>query len=485
MTEFTGERVVPGEVDADLWNEHFGRYTFAARLSRMKRVLDAGCGMGYGSAELAHVAASVVGVDISGDTVVSARGSYGSPRVAFLQGSCASLPFRAASFDLVVAFEMIEHLREWRDFLTEARRVLAPGGQCLISTPNRDYYADSRGLTGPNPFHEHEFSFEEFRQELLAVFPHVALFLQNHVDGFVFQPAGRLTPAEARLDQDAGNPTQSHFFLAVCALSPQTGSPTFLYVPRAANVLREREQHIEKLGEQVAEINQDRTQLLDLFRKQTEDLERQATGYESKIDRLQQELGQQAGGYESKIAELQQELQHQATGYETEITELQQELQQQAGGYETKIAELQQELQQQAGGYETKIAELQQELQQQAGGYEAKIAQLQRELRQQASGYETKIVELEAENRKNAEWALETTQKLENKCQELAGCVRVLHEAERTVEERTNWALKLGEQIRQLDEQVLQLNASLQLLRGSRWVKLGKALGMGPRLQDG
>jgi SAM-dependent methyltransferase len=442
LTEFTGERVVPGQVEPDLWNEHFGRYAFAARLSRMKRVLDAGSGMGYGSAELARVAASVVGVDISGDAVVSAREHYNLPRVKFLQGSCVSLPFRAASFDLVVAFEVIEHLKEWRHFLEEARRVLAPGGQCLISTPNRDYYADSRGRTGPNPFHEHEFTFEEFRQELLAFFPHVALFLQNHVDGFVFQPAGHLTPAEARLDQDAGNSAESNFFLAVCALSPQTGAPTFLYVPKAANVLRERERHIEKLGEQIAEINQDRTRLLDLFRQQTQELERQAAGYEGKIDRLQQELQQQAGGYEGKIDRLQQELQ------------------QQAGGYEAKIAELQQELQQQAGGYETKIAELQQELQ------------------QQASGYETKVRELEAESRKNAEWAIETTQKLEGKCQELAECVRLLHETEKTVEERSNWAL-------QLDEQISQLNASLHLLRGSRWVKLGNALGMGPRLRDG
>lgn len=380
MTEFTGERVVPGEVDADLWNEHFGRYSFAARLARMKRVLDAGCGMGYGSAELARVAASVVGVDISRATVASARERYDLPGVTFLQGSCASLPFRAGSFDLVVAFEVIEHLTQWRHFLEEARRVLAPGGQCLISTPNRDYYTESRGLTGPNPFHEHEFGFEEFRQELQAVFPHVALFLQNHVDGFVFQPAGLRTPAEARLDGDAGNPEESNFFLAVCALSPQTGSPTFLYVPSAANVLRERERHIEKLGGQIAEINQDRTQLLALFRQQTEEFERQAIGYE------------------------------------------------------------------------------------------------------------TKIAELEAEHRTYAEWAVENdrrltqelgsrSKELESKCQELAECVRLLHESEKTVEERTNWAL-------QLDEQIRQLNASLRVLQESRWVRLGNALGMSPRMRD-
>ena len=54
LAEFTGERVIPGEVDVDLLNEHMARYTFAARLARGKRVLDAGCGAGYGSAELAR-----------------------------------------------------------------------------------------------------------------------------------------------------------------------------------------------------------------------------------------------------------------------------------------------------------------------------------------------------------------------------------------------------------------------------------------------
>jgi len=47
LAEFTGERVIPGQVDADLLNEHLARYAFAARLSRRKQVLDAGCGAGY------------------------------------------------------------------------------------------------------------------------------------------------------------------------------------------------------------------------------------------------------------------------------------------------------------------------------------------------------------------------------------------------------------------------------------------------------
>jgi hypothetical protein len=44
LAEFTGERLIPGEVDIDLLNEHMARYHFAVRLARGKRVLDAGCG---------------------------------------------------------------------------------------------------------------------------------------------------------------------------------------------------------------------------------------------------------------------------------------------------------------------------------------------------------------------------------------------------------------------------------------------------------
>lgn len=409
MAEFTGERVVPGEVDADLWNEHFARYAFAARLSRKKRVLDAGCGTGYGTAELARAAALATGVDISVDAIEYARRHYAHANVRFLRASCEALPLAAASFDLVVAFEVIEHLKEWRAFLLEVRRLLAPGGQCVISTPNREYYADSRGRTGPNPYHEHEFTFEQFSQELREIFPHVSLFHQNHVEGFVFQPVKALSPAEARLESGAANARESHFFVAVCALAPQTGTPTFLYVPSAANILRERELHIEKLDQEISLKNQtiaalaaDRDSMIEISRRQQKELD--------ESNRWAAQLGQEL---------------------------------------------------------------------QEAG---AEIRKLQKELKEKAQGYEAKIAELEEDNRKKAEWAIETerrlTGELADKCRELAHCVDVLHEVEETVEERTNWA-------RGLESQIRELEAQLNLVRGSRWMKLGNALGMGPRLRDG
>jgi len=369
LAEFTGERVVPGEVDADLWNEHFARYAFASRLSRRKRVLDAGCGTGYGTAELARGAAAVVGLDVSAEALKFARLSYPLSNAGFLQASCAALPFAGGSFDLVTVFEVIEHIREWRECLREIRRVLAPAGQCVISTPNRDYYADSRGTTGPNPYHEHEFSFEEFGAELSAVFPHVSMFVQNHVEGLVFQPAATSSQADARVDGGAWGPRDAHFYLAVCALAPQTGAPTFLYVPKTANVLRERERHIEGLGRQLAEITAER---------------------DNHIESLGRQLAEITAERDSLL----------------------------------------------------------------------KMFRDQKE-------------ELEERN----QWAVKTGRELDAKCRELAGCVDALHQAEATLEERTKWA-------QEMDAKVHELEARLNLVRSSRWIRLGNSLGLGPRLGD-
>jgi len=408
LTEFTGERVIPGEVDEDLWNEHFSRYAFASRLARRKRVLDAGCGSGYGSAELARWAGSVVGVDVSPDALAYARAHYPLMNLYFAQGSCVELPFAAETFDLVVAFEVIEHLENWRGLLLETRRLLAPGGQCILSTPNKDYYGHSRGKTGANPYHRREFTFPEFRDELRAVFPHVSLFLQNHAEGFVFQPAKTFSASEARVESGAGGPEESHFFVAVCALSHQTGAPTFLYIPRAANILRERERHIERLDEEIGLKNQTITELAEARDKLIE-----------MFRRLKDELEE----HNRWAEQLNQKLEDAGTA----------------------------------------------------------IGQLQRELEEQARGYETKIAELEEDNRIKADWAIQTerrlTKELADKCQELAECVEALHNVEKTLEERTEWA-------QNLDSQVRDLEASLGQVRASRWVRLGNAFGVGPRLRN-
>jgi SAM-dependent methyltransferase len=296
LAEFTGERVIPGEVDPDLWNEHFARYAFAARLSLGKRVLDAGCGSGYGAAELALSAAHVTGIDPSPEATASAASRYPAPNIHFRAASLTALPFPNASFDLAVAFEVIEHVEDWACALAELRRVLTPRGQLILSTPNKLYYAESRRLHGPNPFHVHEFEFDEFAEVLRQHFPHVSLFLQNHAEGIVFEPVAPEAAAEVLVQEHAPNPQDAHFFLAVCSASPQTGAPTFVYLPRTANVLREREQHIAKLEAELATKNQwlqereaEHVRIVEQLRLESERLEesqRWAQRLDAEIDRL-------------------------------------------------------------------------------------------------------------------------------------------------------------------------------------------------------
>jgi len=408
LVEFTGERVIPGQVNQDLWNEHVARYAYARLFADRRRVLDAGCGTGYGAAELAQSAIAVTGVDIAVDAIQFARGNYPIPGLGFLAASCTSLPFPENSFELVVAFEVIEHLRDFRPFLKECSRVMTPQGLFIVSSPNKSYYGESRAKSGPNPYHEHEFEAAEFVTELSREFSNVRLLLQNRVESFAFHPANTFWPAETRIDGGGGNAGDANFLIGMCSFGPLPDPKSFVYVPKAANLLREREQHIQRLKTQVEQARTERDTLLALHRKLNEELESR--------NRWAENLNGELNASGERIAQLQQEL----------------------------------------------VAE------QQAANVVA-------------SGYESKVRELEQENRAKTEWArateLRLNEELEEKCRELSECVRLLETAEATVAERTLWAQRV-------EAQREELAAQMNFIRASRWLKLGRKIGLGPVIKQ-
>jgi SAM-dependent methyltransferase len=177
--EFTGERFVPG-TSGELSYEHWHRYAFVRRFVAGKRVLDAACGEGYGTALIANVAAEAIGVDIDSDTVAHARECYAQqPNVRFETGSVTSVPLADCSVDVVISFETVEHIpaSDQPLMIGEFARVLAPGGLLIISTPNKRLYSDERDYR--NPFHLHELYRDQLEALLDAKFPYRRWFQQT------------------------------------------------------------------------------------------------------------------------------------------------------------------------------------------------------------------------------------------------------------------------------------------------------------------
>ena len=247
--EPTGERLVPESSESDLRNEHVARYAFAESLAAGKRILDAGCGVGYGSARLAENASRMYALDIAAEAVRDGMASY--PSVCFLQGDCTEMPFANNSIDLVIAFEVIEHLERWSDLIREAARVLTRSGVFLASTPNRSYYRIAR--KEPNPFHVHEFEYDQFREALSESFDHIEIFFENHSPAIAFTADGSRA-ARACFEVSSQAPESAHFFVAACSMRPINLPPNLAYIPDSGNVLRDREQHIARLNDWIAAL---------------------------------------------------------------------------------------------------------------------------------------------------------------------------------------------------------------------------------------
>ena len=171
--ETTGERLVPELQHGELVHaEHLARYRLALQLAESRRVLDAACGAGYGTALLASAASNAVGIDIDEATIAYAGSRHQKP--TFVVSDIAAMPFDAGAFDLVVSFETIEHVPDPEAALRELRRVLADDGLLVISTPNtHEYLVD-------NEFHLREFTHEEFVTLLERYFPTVEPLLQHN-----------------------------------------------------------------------------------------------------------------------------------------------------------------------------------------------------------------------------------------------------------------------------------------------------------------
>lgn len=176
--EPTGERMIldryqSSPEDYAIYLMHIATYRFAEPHARGKRVLDFGCGSGYGAHLIAETAASVIGVDVADDAVAYARSHFVRDNLSYQRVSAdGNLPFAEGSFDTVLSFQVLEHIREPARYLASIRRVLATNGKLVLATPDRS--TRLLPLQRPwNRWHVREYSATELEHLLSCYFAKV------------------------------------------------------------------------------------------------------------------------------------------------------------------------------------------------------------------------------------------------------------------------------------------------------------------------
>lgn len=303
--------MVPGEVEPDLYNEHLVRYLFGRQFAGQKTVLDLGCGSGYGAALIAEVAAKVIGLDVSTEAVQYARENFSASDLHYMVTDGESLALASGSFDLVLCFEVIEHLTDQESLLQEIRRVLKPKGILVISTPNRHFYTEERKQV--NPYHTREFDYVEFRNFLKRYFAGIEVVFQNHISSIYVGEADKPLKVCSRIEKDSPNMQRtSNFFVALC--SQATGNlsayNSVAYLTSTGNLLREKEERIERLEVKQKELSQKVLQLQGEYDQRTRwclELDETVKERDAAILKLQKEYNETMASLRQSMADLRQE----------------------------------------------------------------------------------------------------------------------------------------------------------------------------------
>jgi 2-polyprenyl-3-methyl-5-hydroxy-6-metoxy-1,4-benzoquinol methylase len=150
---------------------HIATYEYAKNLVKNKKVLDFGCGSGYGTHILSENAESIVGVDISNEAVDYAKNEYNSPNLSFMTIS----ELENEKFDIITSFQVIEHVPNDNEYVAKLNKMLKPGGTLIISTPDKKHRLFKYIQQPWNIFHLKEYNSESLRKLLVKHFKKVEI----------------------------------------------------------------------------------------------------------------------------------------------------------------------------------------------------------------------------------------------------------------------------------------------------------------------
>lgn len=133
---------------------HVKRYKFASKYCKGLKVLEVGCGYGFG-ALLLNGEAEYVGVDIDHEAIKWANGHINKGRFFLLEN--LEEMYSSAYFDIVISFEVIEHVSDPKNLLNILKSNAKPNGKIIVSTPN-GYYSHHIQAKFRSPYHIDEYN---------------------------------------------------------------------------------------------------------------------------------------------------------------------------------------------------------------------------------------------------------------------------------------------------------------------------------------
>lgn len=174
------------------------RYKFACKWMReTDRVLEVGCGDGFGCNFFSRHVADVTGLDIDPATLAHCSGRYQRPNLHWVEGDIVNPRTKpGANFDMVVSFEMIEHVSQadGQKMAANVAAHLKPGGMAILSTPR----ARADRSVSRQHMHVFEYDYATLLATLRPHFPRVTIFCQN--DEYIY----------------AGHPSTAWNYIALC-----------------------------------------------------------------------------------------------------------------------------------------------------------------------------------------------------------------------------------------------------------------------------
>lgn len=166
----TGERIIPEEFKSKeeylLYLRHLFAYELAKeKISKNSFVLEVGCGEGYGTKLLSQSVGKIIGLDVDKNTIAHCSGKYGAENCLFSAYDGVIIPYDDSTFDAVVSFQVIEHIQDDINYISEIYRVLKGNGVFILTTPNRTNRLKP-GQKPWNKFHIREYYPEELEKIL-------------------------------------------------------------------------------------------------------------------------------------------------------------------------------------------------------------------------------------------------------------------------------------------------------------------------------